>query len=169
MSKFVPIPGPVVSDTVYCDGERVAKDVAITFPEVAPTMADLSAMGTMSVPVWQRFENMEAAITKIGIDLGLRALVKPDMKPLEARWVQTVTDANGISKNVGCKAFLKGIPTKIPGLSITPGEQSESEITLTVTRYALFVDGVEMFLIDRLAGIVRVGGTDYAGDIDSML
>lgn len=169
MSKFVPIPGPIVSDTVYNDGVLVARDVAVTLPEVTPTTTDLSAMGTMSMPIWQRLENMEAAITKIGIDLGLRALIKPDMKPLELRWVQNVTDANGITKAVGCKAFLRGVPTKIPGFSITAGEQAEGEVTLTVTRYALFVDGEEMFLIDRLTGICRIDGKDYAGDLDSML
>ena len=107
---FVPICGPVVADTVYSDGALVARDTSITLPEVTPMTADLQAMGTMSMPIWQLVENMETAITKIGADKGLRNLIKPDMKPLEFRWVQTVTDANGNTKNVGCKAFIKGIP-----------------------------------------------------------
>jgi phage tail tube protein FII len=82
--------------------------------------------------------------------------------------VQTVTDANGITKNVGCKAFIKGIPNKIPGIGITIGEASENETTIATTRYNLFVDGQEVFLIDRLAGIVRVGGKNYA-DMNSLL
>jgi phage tail tube protein FII len=69
---------------------------------------------------------------------------------------------------VGCKAFIKGIPNKIPGIGITTGEASENECTIATTRYNLFVDGVEMFLIDRLAGIVRIAGKNFA-DIDSLL
>lgn len=166
--KFVNICGPVVGTTAYCEGVLVARDTAITLPEVTPITADLQAMGTFSLPIWQLIENMETAITKIGADLGLRALIKPDMKPLEFRWVQTVTDANGTTKNVGCKAFIKGIPNKIPGIGVTVGEASENECTIATTRYNLFVDGQEMFLIDRLAGIVRIAGTNY-GDMNSML
>lgn len=166
---FVNICGPVVADTTYCDNKLVARDTSITLPEVTPMSADLSMMGTFSMPIWQLIEHMESAITKIGADLGLRELIKPDMKPLEHRWIQTVTDANGNTRNVGCKAFIKGIPNKIPGISLEVGSASEGEVTIAVTRYALFVDGEEMFLIDRLAGIVRIGGKDYAGELNSML
>lgn len=169
MSAFVPISGPVLADTVYCDNKLTARDVAITLPEVVPMTVDLPAMGTFTMPVWQMLEHMEAAITKIGVDSGFRSMIKPDMKPFECRWVQTVTDANGNTKNVGCKAFLRGIPNKIPGVSVAVGSPNEGEITIALTRYALFVDGVEVFLIDRLSNIVRIGGKDYAADISSML
>lgn len=169
MAAFVNICGPVVADTVYSDGQIVARDVAVTLPEVTPMTADLQAMGTLSLPIWQLLDNMEASITKIGVDLGLRALIKPDMKPLEFRWVQTVTDANGVTKNVGCKAFIRGIPSIIPGIGLEVGSASENEVTVTTTRYGLFADGQEMFLIDRLAGICRIAGKDYAGDLNSLL
>lgn len=168
MSKFVNICGPVIGTTAYCEGKLVARDTAITLPEITPVTADLQAMGTFSLPIWQLIENMETAITKIGADLGLRAIIKPDMKPLEFRWVQTITDANGVTKNVGCKAFIKGIPNKIPGIGVTVGEASENECTIATTRYNLFVDGQEMFLVDRLAGVVRIAGTNYA-DLGSLL
>ena len=83
--------------------------------------------------------------------------------------MQTVTDANGATKNVGCKAFMRGIPNKIPGIAVTVGEASENECTFALTRYQLIVDGVEMFLIDRLAGILRIAGKDYASDMANML
>ena len=168
MSKFVNICGPVIGTTVYSNGKLVARDTAITLPEITPMTADLAAMGTLSLPIWQLLENMETAINKIGADMGLREIIKPDMKPLEFRWAQTITDANGVTKNVGCKAFIKGIPNKIPGIAVTVGEASEGECTIATTRYNLFVDGEEMFLIDRLAGVIRIAGKDYA-DINSFL
>ena len=168
MSKFVNISGPVIGVTVYSENKLVARDTAITLPEITPLTADLAAMGTFSLPIWQLLENMETAITKIGADLGLREIIKPDMKPLEFRWAQTVTDANGKTKNIGCKAFIKGIPNKIPGISLVVGEASENECTIATTRYNLFVDGQEMLLVDRLAGVVRIAGKNYA-NLDSML
>ena len=166
---FVPINGPVVADTTYCENKLVARDVSITLPEVAATTADVQAMGTLSLPIWQLIEHMESAVTKIGVDLGFAALIKPDMKTIEHRWVQTVTDANGNTKNVGCKAFIKGIPNKIPGVGLEVGATIEGEITFATTRYNLFVDGKEICLIDKLAGICRINGKDYAGEIGSML
>lgn len=167
---FVPINGPVVANTVYEDGKNlVARDVSVTLPEVTPVTVDLQAMGTYSMPIWQLLEHMETAITKIGVDLGLVALLKPGVKSLEFRWVQTVTDANGNTKNVGCKAFIKGTSNKIAGIGLEIGSPSENEVTIATTRYGLFVDGEEMWLIDRMSGICRIGGIDYAGDMSSML
>ena len=169
MAGFVPINGPVVADTVYCNNKLVARDVSATLPEVTATTADIQAMGTLSLPVWQLLEHMETAITKIGIDMGFASMIKPDMKTIELRWVQTVTDANGTTKNVGCKAFIKGIPNKIPGVGLEIGSATEGEVTLATTRYNLFVGGKEVCLIDKLAGICRINGKDYAGGIKSLL
>ena len=81
---------------------------------------------------------MESSITKIGVDKGLGKLLMADIKALEVRWVQTVTDANGVTKNVGCKAFLRGIPNKVPGIGLELASASENVVTLMVTRYALY-------------------------------
>lgn len=168
MYKFVNICGPVVADTVYSGNTLVARDVAVTLPAVTPATADLPIMGTYSMPIWQQIENMEAAITKIGVDKGLLALITPDMKAIELRWVQTVTDAGGNTKNVGCKAFLRGTPNKLPEIGLEVGSASEHETTISLLRYNLFVDGEEMWLIDRIAGKVRIRGKEY-GDVSSML
>lgn len=169
MAGFVNICGPVVADTAYVNNQLVARDVSSTLPEVTPTTVDVQAMGTLSLPVWQLLDNLEFAITKIGVDMGLRSMIKPEPMNIELRWVQTVTDATGSSKNVGCKAFLRGIPNKIPGIGVEIGSTSENECTYTLTRYQLMVDGSEMLCIDRLAGILRIAGKDYASALSALL
>ncbi len=168
MSKFVPISGPIVANTVYADNNLVARDTAVTLPEVTPKTADLNAMGTYTVPIWQLIEHMETAITRIGQDLGLRSLLTPGQKHLEVRWIQTVTEANGKTRNVGCKAFLRGEPSKLPEIGQEVGAPTESECTLGLSKYQLFVDGVEMWHIDRFAGIVKIGGKNM-NNLDTML
>lgn len=168
-AKFVPISGPIVGTSIYVNNAIVARDTAVTFPEVTPVMVDVQATGTLSLPCWQLIENMESSITKIGVDLGLRSMLKPEPLNYEVRWVQTVTDANSVTKNVGCKAFMRIIPAIIPGIGLTVGEASENECTGTVVRYQVFVDGVEMWLIDKLTGQVRIGGTDYGAGVGSLL
>lgn len=168
MGAFVPINGPILADTVYIDGTLVARDVSITLPEVAPMTADLSVMGTFSLPIWQLVEHMEASITKIGMDKGLSSALTPDMKPLEVRWVQTVTDANGNTKNVGCKCFLRGVPANLPEIGLEIGSPSEHEVRIALTRYNLFIDGQEAWLVDRMAGIIRIAGKEYS-NFESLL
>lgn len=168
-ATFVPICGPVVGATVYINNVLSARDSAVTLPEVTPMTADVQASGTMTVPIWQLLENMELAITKIGQDMGLRRMLTPGVQSVEVRFVQDVTDANGDTKQVGCKAFIRGIASKIPGIGIEVGSASENECTWNCTRYQLYVDGEEMFLIDRLAGRVRIAGIDYSSGVNSML
>ena len=166
---FLDVNGAVVADTVYVENKLVARDVSITLPEVTPMMVDVEATGTMSLPLWQRLENLEYSITKIGFDMGLASMLATKSTQIEVRFVQDVTDANGATRQVGCKAFLKGVASSIPGFELTPGEASENEITYSALRYNLFIDGKEICLIDRLASIVRINGVDYTKIMNSLL
>nr|DAX37074.1 MAG TPA: major tail protein [Caudoviricetes sp.] len=166
---WIDLKGPILADTVYVDGALSAKDVTITLPAVTLVTADFKAMGTYTAPLTGQIEAMEASITKIGVDYGLRNLIKLQSKTIEVRWAQDVKYADGSSKTEGCKAFLRSVPKLIPGLSVDPGNLSENEITLAVSRYQLFVAGTEFWLIDQLNTIMRVDGVDYAKDLRSVL
>ena len=169
MEKWLDLKGPILADTVYVDGKLVAKDVTVTLPGVTPVTADFRAMGTMTMPILGQIEAMEAAITKIGIDLGLRTLVKLESKTIEFRWAQDVKTSDGSTKTEGCKAFIRAMPKTIPGLSVDPGAASENVLTFAVSRYQLFVDGAEFWLIDQLNQIMRIDGVDYCKTIRSLL
>ena len=166
---WLDLKGPILADTVYINGVLVAKDVTITLPAVTHVTADYKAMGTYTAPMTGQIEGMEATITKIGIDKGLRSMVQLESKTLEVRWAQDVKYADGSTKTEGCKAFLRCVSKGIPGLNVDPGNASENEIALAVSRYQLFVAGNEYWLIDQLNTIMRVGGVDYAKDIRSVL
>ena len=82
---WLDLKGPILADTVYINGVLVAKDVTITLPAVTHVTADYKAMGTYTAPMTGQIEGMEAAITKIGIDKGLRSMVQLESKTLEVR------------------------------------------------------------------------------------
>ena len=145
---WLDLKGPILADTVYIGGTLVAKDVTIALPAVTPVTADFKAMGTYTAPILGQIEAMEASVTKIGIDLGLRNMMKLESKTIEIRWAQDVKQADG---------------------SMDPGNTSENEATFAVSRYQLYVGGAEYWLIDQLNTILRVGGVDYAKDIRSLL
>ena len=140
---WLDLKGPILADTVYIGGTLVAKDVTIALPAVTPVTADFKAMGTYTAPILGQIEAMEASITKIGIDLGLRNMMKLESKTIEIRWAQDVKQADGSTKTEGCKAFLRCVSKGIPGLSVDPGNTSENEATFAVSRYQLYVGGAE--------------------------
>jgi len=169
MSIWVDLKGPVEAVTIYVDDTLVARDAKVTLPAITPVTADYKAMGTMTLPLTGQIESMEFSITKVGIDVGLGRLVEFKQKTIECRWVQNIVDANGISRQEGCKAFMKAVPKTIPGLSIEQGSLSENDVTAEVLRYQLFVGGAELWLVDRLAQILRINGTDYYKTIADLL
>lgn len=165
MAAFVPVVGPVTGSTVYIDNKLRARDVSVTMPEITPVTADVQAMGTMTVPVWQLLENLEMTFTKIGVDMGFSACIKTGVTALEVRFTQTIMDAQGKQKTVLCKAFCRGMLSSIPGIGLEVGSPVENEIPYYLTRYQLYIDGQEAVLVDRLAGLARVGGETITNDL----
>lgn len=166
---FINIKGAVLANTVYKDGELVAKDVTVTLPNINYLTAEHKAMGTVELPVLGQIEAMEAAVTKKGYDSGLAKLARPEAMNLEFRFVQDVIDSDNVSKPEGCKAFLRAVPKTLPGGDLEPGNVGDTQVTFAVTRYQLIVGGEELCLIDQLKGIQRIYGTDYAKSINSLL
>jgi phage tail tube protein FII len=169
MAGWIDLTGAVEANTVYSEGQLVAKDVTINLPAITPVTADFKAMGTLSLPIIGQLESMEFSVTKIGVDHGLSKLLKLQVKTIECRWVQNVISADGAEKMEGCKAFLRVVPKSIPGIGLEVGKIPENDITAEVTRYQVFVGGQELWLIDRLAQILRIDGVDYYQPIKSLL
>lgn len=160
--------GAVLATTVYNGTDLVAEDVTVTLPEVEFQTSELKAQGTLNLPV-PLTNALEASVTKVGQDKGFFSLLGLESKQIEYRFVRESISPDGSISTQGCKAFLTGIPTNIPGGSIEVGSNFEGEIKFAVTRYQLFVDGVERILIDKLQNICKINGTDYAKSIRSLL
>ena len=169
MANWMDLKGPVLADTVYADNVLVAKDVAFTLPGISFLTADVQAMGTMSVPLVGLLENMELAITKIGIDNGLSRMNRLEKQNFEFRWVQNVVKSDGSTSVEGCKAFVRTMPGSFPETGVEVGSASEHENTYNVTRMQIYANGVEVLCVDRLSQILKVNGKDYMGTITNLL
>lgn len=169
MAQWQDIKSAVVADTVYADNVLVAKDVAFTLPGLAFLTADVQAMGTMTVPLIGLLENMELAITKIGIDNGLGRMNRLKKQNFEFRWVQNVVKADGSMNVEGCKAFVRTMPGAFPETGVEVGSATEHENTYNVTRMQVYANGVEILCVDRLSQILRINGEDYMKQINNLL
>lgn len=155
------IKGAIVADTAYCNDKRVGKDVEVTLPGIEFATVDVQAMGTMSIPILGQLNNMQLTVKKIGFDEGFTKINKLESQNFEFRWVQQKVKDDGRVVAEGCKAFVKTLPTSIPDQAIVPGSATELESTYAVSRTQLFVDGKEVYCIDRLNSVLRWGGKDY--------
>lgn len=169
MPKWLDIKGPVVANTVYADNQLVAKDVSFTLPGISFLTADVKAMGDMTVPLVGLLENMELAITKVGLDKGLSRLNRLQKQNLEFRWVQNVVQSDGSTKSEGCKAFVRTMPGNLPEIGVEVGSSTEPENTFNVTRMQIYVGGEEYLLVDRLSSKLKVAGKDYMSTINNLL
>lgn len=167
--QFVDLSGAVSGSTVYADGQLCARDVSVELPEITMMTNDYNAMGPITLPVPGLVEHMELTVTKIGVDLGLARLIRPQKQDLEFRWVQSRITATGNAYEQGYKAFIAGVPQTIPSVSLEVGASVEQAVVFSVWRYQLFAAGKEVYLIDKLNGICRVGGVDYAANLNSLL
>lgn len=168
-SLYTPVTGAVVGTTAYFKGKLVGRDVAITLPDVTPMTVTLPMMGEMEFPLWQLISNMQATVTKVGIDVLSQTMMSPELAPIEFRWAQQVQKMDGTSAVVGCKAFLNGLLSTLPGGSLEVGSASENDHTLNLIRYRLVIDGQEVVLVDRTAGKVVVNGKDYTKSTNALL
>lgn len=165
----------VNANTVYVNKvggtqELVAKDVEISMPEIRNLTVDATAMGTLAVPVISQFENWEATIHHIGIDMGLAKMQAQETLEIEVRWVEQIMLEDGSQTRVGCKAFLTGFPqTAVPTFVIKPGEPIDVEIPYTITGYKCVKDGETLWDINRLLQKCIINDVDYFAEISSML
>lgn len=169
MAKWLDLKGPVVADTVYADGELVAKDVAFTLPGIEFMTADVQAMGNLSVPLVGLLEHMELSLTKVGVDMGLSRMNRLEKQNFEFRWVQNVTKVDGSTATEGCKAFVRTMAGNLPELGVEIGSNTEAEKTFGVTRIQIFANGEELLCVDRLSQILKVHGKDYMSEINNLI
>lgn len=160
--------GPILADKLLCDNDIVAEEVTCTLPDVNYLVAEYKASGSLSLPI-PLTESLEASITKIGLNRKMGQYQKLEPKSFEFRAAQNDLKIDGTNTQTGIKAFIRGVPKKVTGGALTPGESWSGDIAISVLRYQLFVDGVEQCLIDKLKSIIKIDGTDYGQSIKNLL
>jgi P2 family phage contractile tail tube protein len=73
-------------------------------------------------------------------------------------------DGGGISEEVPVVIYLKGYPTKHPGGSYKPKEDTEVESTFSILYYKEEVDGEEIIEVDVLNNIYKVDSEDLLAE-----
>lgn len=172
MSKAVKLlerQGPILANTVYDNDILVGQDVEFTIPMPKWQTADVEMNGTVSVPMVGRSDNMQLSIKHIGVDVAWSKTNTPGNHKFEFRYVQPSIGVDGKVTNKGVKCFVDTFAPSVADIGSTVGSASELENTYSATRVAIYIEGKEIFVYDRIAGTLRVDGKDYSNDYRSKL
>ncbi len=160
--------GPTVKTKALIEGKPIAEDVTISLPEVNFKTVEVAGLGSMEV-VLPLTDPIEATVHQIGCDYGFYKALGIKNTKFELRWVENKLKNSGEQKNISCKAFITGTAKNIPGGDLAPGESFDNAINISVKRYQKFIDGKETVLIDKMNGICKLNGKDYAKEINSLI
>jgi len=164
--------GPIAASSARVNGKLIGSDVSFTLPGIALLTHDFQASGTFTVPIGTLMENMSTKVTMAGISHeAFSALAAPVTKDLEFRAAQVdMAERTGDTAPVGIAALMRAVPTAmLPEMSITPGEAGEHEFEFSVSRLELLAGNKQIALIDRLQGICKINGVDYAKNYRSLV
>ena len=163
------IKGEVMASSAYLDGKQIGVNLTMTLPGITPSTVEIvAAGGTIELPVYSKLEAMEASITLQGIHGDVIKKLTPERHNLTVNIVQHSVGADK-SKHEHIKAHLEVVPKEMPGIESTFGEQTETELPLSVLSYKLIVDGKVVLHVDPIKAIYKVNGKNYAKDYTSKI
>lgn len=166
---FLDFKGPVQGCNVYINGALVGKDADVTLPELTFLVDTVRAMGNLDIPNYAMLETMEATISKKGADREMVKLATPGTQIVEVRFVLQSMDANGFTLTTPYKAYLTCMAKGVPSLAVVPGDPINVDITYTVIRYQLFINGEESILADKFKDQLVVDGIDFRAEVNKAL
>lgn len=161
--------GPVISDSLYVNGELIAREFSFSIGEIKPVTAEIQAMGTLNVPINGLIEDTTCTITLKGTDERAKILTRQERLDLEIRAVQSVIDPAGNEYKVGIKYFLTVMPMGVPAEDSKPGEVTDREYTFQLYSYQKVFDGETQIDVSRFENRYVTDGVDWAEDYVRLL
>lgn len=156
----------VVADRLLCDGKDVGDYVKVTLPELkwkTTTLTGAGLMGDVDIPIQGMAEAMSAQVDlrNIGKE-NAPLLLTPGVKKLELRFNRDAVSSDGTTIKAGTKIYISGMSTGISPGAVARASTMDGNATLSVFRYRWVEDGQEIFLLDQINEVYKVGGKDYS-------
>ena len=160
---------------VYRDGDnRLLGTSTVDLPEIAFATTDIKGsgiLGTLSYPIKGNFDNLEVTLHwRTLTAAAVTFLNQTKAQRLSLRQAAEVEDAGSGERGVSAvRIDVVGHTTKLAPGKLEPGEQTETELTLALTRIKITIDGKEVLEIDKLNSVFLVDGEDQLSDVRAAL
>lgn len=165
----------LTNGNIYLNGESYfGAFEEVSLPEVQAVLAEHKALGMIGKPEFPSgIDKMSCKIKWNGVVE--RALITigdfytPCLLQVRASLEKYDAMVQGRYAQAPVVASLRGQFKKLPGLQFKQMDNVEMESDFTVTGYQLKIDGVEIFDIDIIAQVFRVGNIDLMAQYRSNL
>ena len=155
------------------DGSLEIEDVtSVTLPDVEFTTDEYDVSGLAAVIEAIDPSHVNAMTFSVAHNNGLncQTLNSPKKHRFEFRIAQqALNTALGSTEYNSVKYRVEGMPKKISDGTAERGNPLGSTVDYTVTRFEKEVGGTVVTLVDALAGIIKINGTDYTSQISTLL
>lgn len=167
-------PEQTVAYRVYHKGSDFLGIATIELPQVQQMTETLSGSGIAG-----EIENPTIGITQsMTVKLSFNSITKEVFKTLNwtetALWecysaLQVSDDATSVRDSIPYQINFLGRAKSFPLGSLEQGKKHGNEVEMEITRLEVLLDSEEKLLIDKLAFIYRVDGTDLLQQVRSQI
>lgn len=156
----------VIADEILCDDARLADSVKCTLPELKWKTSTLSGSGVggdVEIPLQGLAEamNTQVDLRAVGSE-NAAVLLKPGLRQLEYRFKRNIFTDDGRLVKAGTKVYMSVLSTSLVPGGVERGATMDGNATFSVLRYRYVEDGKELWLIDQINEVYKVGGVDYS-------
>lgn len=155
----------IYHSTLYVDGDvdMLGKFAEVKVPDLTATVNEHRG-GGMFAPV-ELVSGLEKLVLSVKWNTYFPEAVKFGANPFKARRLQIrgnheTHNADGLAAQVPVVITVQGSWKKAGGFTFKPGEHGDTDDEVACTYLRVEVDGVELYEIDVLNNIYKVGGDD---------
>ena len=149
---------------VYINGTSThGQSTEITLPEIAPEKAEYTALGMVgTIKTFKGFNSMECTIKWSSPENDVAIACANPLKPVElmVRANRDVYEGSELIDQQPVVYYLRVTPANIGLGTLKPKEDTETESKFDLTYIKQIVNGEEIFELDIINNIFRVGGED---------
>ena len=158
----------LINFRVYYEGKDLMGMADVTLPELAAmtdSVKGAGIAGEVEVPILGHYGSMQVSISWRTLNSNTMVLAKPMAHHLEFRGAVQIFDAaTGKYKTGAQKVVVKAVPKKtgLGKMDVGSGQDSSSEFEINYIK--VFLDGKEVFELDKYNYICKIDGQDFLAD-----
>lgn len=158
------IPDRLINFICYVNTNNLLGTVDVTLPEIGAMTESVSGAGIsgeLELPTIGHTANMTVALNFNGLTAQNANFMTGETYDLDIRGSQQVTDtATAEISEVSVRVVIRGLCTKMSIGTAAVNAKFGNNVEFSVPYIKLFIDGVEIYEIDKLNFIHKVMGVD---------
>lgn len=153
------------------NNEFATGDITLpNFTNLSDTLSGAGILGEVDVPTPGHYSSMQLGISWRTIDKDSLLLVGTDIKSIEARGAfSEFNTSTSVIEHRAFKGVFRGMGKEFDLGSLVLNSATNTTTNVELTYAKIFIDGAEVFELDKLNSVCRINGVDVLLDINKIL